>query len=278
MCLRCGAAVALPSFAHSTPAYASSRLLGWAPPACRRDRCGGAATTGITTARLIPRRTRTPPWRTDFGGPTAAGSSSPTDTRSRCCARCLTWRRCPRLRGWSATTCSRQRRWRRRWRRLAARARLRTDSWWPRCSAGTPPTPSTALRTCWAGSAFSANSTVPAPRATTCAWGCACVAPCWLTPVRRLLALLTLGEGWHNNHHRYMASARHGFVQPWELDVTFYVIKRASPSAAASCGAAPSDAPLSACRPPVMESVGLAWNLRAPPPELLAHAYAMKAH
>jgi stearoyl-CoA desaturase (delta-9 desaturase) len=43
-----------------------------------------------------------------------------------------------------------------------------------------------------------------------------------------VLALLTLGEGWHNNHHRFMASARHGFVQPWEIDVTFYAIKRAS--------------------------------------------------
>jgi stearoyl-CoA desaturase (delta-9 desaturase) len=42
-----------------------------------------------------------------------------------------------------------------------------------------------------------------------------------------VLALLTLGEGWHNNHHRFMASARHGFVQPWEIDVTFYAIKRA---------------------------------------------------
>jgi stearoyl-CoA desaturase (delta-9 desaturase) len=27
-----------------------------------------------------------------------------------------------------------------------------------------------------------------------------------------LMALLTLGEGWHNNHHRFMASARPGFL------------------------------------------------------------------
>jgi stearoyl-CoA desaturase (delta-9 desaturase) len=26
-----------------------------------------------------------------------------------------------------------------------------------------------------------------------------------------MLALVTLGEGWHNNHHHYMASARQGF-------------------------------------------------------------------
>jgi stearoyl-CoA desaturase (Delta-9 desaturase) len=38
-----------------------------------------------------------------------------------------------------------------------------------------------------------------------------------------LLALFTLGEGWHNNHHHCMASARQGFFW-WELDVTYYVI------------------------------------------------------
>jgi hypothetical protein len=39
-----------------------------------------------------------------------------------------------------------------------------------------------------------------------------------------LIALLTLGEGWHNNHHNYQASARQGFFW-WELDVSFYVLK-----------------------------------------------------
>lgn len=39
-----------------------------------------------------------------------------------------------------------------------------------------------------------------------------------------LLALVTMGEGWHNNHHRYMASARQGFFW-WEVDVTFYVLR-----------------------------------------------------
>ncbi len=39
-----------------------------------------------------------------------------------------------------------------------------------------------------------------------------------------LLALLTLGEGWHNNHHRYMHAARQGFYW-WEIDVTYYVLK-----------------------------------------------------
>jgi stearoyl-CoA desaturase (delta-9 desaturase) len=39
-----------------------------------------------------------------------------------------------------------------------------------------------------------------------------------------LLALITLGEGWHNNHHRFMNAARQGFYW-WEIDVTFYGLK-----------------------------------------------------
>jgi len=38
------------------------------------------------------------------------------------------------------------------------------------------------------------------------------------------LALLTLGEGWHNNHHYYEVSARQGFFW-WEIDITFYILK-----------------------------------------------------
>ncbi len=34
------------------------------------------------------------------------------------------------------------------------------------------------------------------------------------------LALLTLGEGWHNNHHQYMGSCRQGY-RWWEIDVTY---------------------------------------------------------
>jgi stearoyl-CoA desaturase (Delta-9 desaturase) len=57
------------------------------------------------------------------------------------------------------------------------------------------------------------------------------------------LALLTLGEGWHNNHHRYMSSARQGFFW-WEVDQTYYVLK-------------------------VLSWVGLVWDLRPPLPRLL---------
>jgi stearoyl-CoA desaturase (delta-9 desaturase) len=39
-----------------------------------------------------------------------------------------------------------------------------------------------------------------------------------------LLALITLGEGWHNNHHRYPSSTRQGFYW-WEFDITYWVLK-----------------------------------------------------
>lgn len=54
-----------------------------------------------------------------------------------------------------------------------------------------------------------------------------------------LLALITLGEGWHNNHHRYMSVARQGFYW-WEIDVSFYVLK-------------------------VLSWTGLIWNLKPVP-------------
>jgi stearoyl-CoA desaturase (delta-9 desaturase) len=39
-----------------------------------------------------------------------------------------------------------------------------------------------------------------------------------------LIAITTLGEGWHNNHHHLQSSARNGFYW-WEIDVTYYVLK-----------------------------------------------------
>ena len=39
-----------------------------------------------------------------------------------------------------------------------------------------------------------------------------------------ILSLITLGEGWHNNHHRCMSATRQGFYW-WELDITYYVLK-----------------------------------------------------
>jgi stearoyl-CoA desaturase (delta-9 desaturase) len=45
-----------------------------------------------------------------------------------------------------------------------------------------------------------------------------------------LLALLTFGEGWHNNHHHFPGAARQGFAW-WEFDLTFYGLR-----ALAACG------------------------------------------
>jgi stearoyl-CoA desaturase (delta-9 desaturase) len=39
-----------------------------------------------------------------------------------------------------------------------------------------------------------------------------------------LVALATLGEGWHNNHHRFPSSARQGLA-PLEFDPTWLVIR-----------------------------------------------------
>jgi len=52
-------------------------------------------------------------------------------------------------------------------------------------------------------------------------------------------ALLTMGEGWHNNHHAYQASTRQGF-RWWEVDMTYYILKAFS-------------------------WVGLVWDLHEPP-------------
>ena len=41
------------------------------------------------------------------------------------------------------------------------------------------------------------------------------------------LALLTLGEGWHNNHHHFPGSARQGFYW-WELDISYLTLKAMS--------------------------------------------------
>jgi len=39
-----------------------------------------------------------------------------------------------------------------------------------------------------------------------------------------LLALIALGEGWHNNHHHYPTSTRQGF-RWWEFDITYYALR-----------------------------------------------------
>jgi stearoyl-CoA desaturase (Delta-9 desaturase) len=53
------------------------------------------------------------------------------------------------------------------------------------------------------------------------------------------LAIVTMGEGWHNNHHAYQASVRQGF-RWWEYDPTFYVLK-------------------------FLSWLGIVWDLQSPP-------------
>lgn len=57
------------------------------------------------------------------------------------------------------------------------------------------------------------------------------------------LALLTLGEGWHNNHHHYPATARQGFYW-WEIDITYYILK-------------------------LFEKLGIIWNVKNVPKSVL---------
>lgn len=42
-----------------------------------------------------------------------------------------------------------------------------------------------------------------------------------------VLAVFTMGEGWHNNHHYYMSSVRQG-IRWWEIDPTYYILKMLS--------------------------------------------------
>jgi len=53
-----------------------------------------------------------------------------------------------------------------------------------------------------------------------------------------LFGILAMGEGWHNNHHAFPTSARHG-LRWWQIDVSYYVIR-------------------------VLALVGLAWKVRLP--------------
>jgi stearoyl-CoA desaturase (delta-9 desaturase) len=54
---------------------------------------------------------------------------------------------------------------------------------------------------------------------------------------------MSYGEGWHNNHHAFPTSARHG-LRPWEIDLSYAFIRS-------------------------LQAVGLAWDVRTPPAEKL---------
>jgi stearoyl-CoA desaturase (delta-9 desaturase) len=64
-----------------------------------------------------------------------------------------------------------------------------------------------------------------------------------------LLALFTMGEGWHNNHHACQSSARQGF-RWWEIDATYYVLV-------------------------VLSWLGIVWDLKAPPEQVLRNEHRL---
>ncbi|THD49121.1 MAG: acyl-CoA desaturase [Bradyrhizobium sp.] len=57
------------------------------------------------------------------------------------------------------------------------------------------------------------------------------------------LALFTMGEGWHNNHHAFQSSVRQGF-RWWEYDPTYYLLS-------------------------ALRLTGVVWNLKSPPIEVV---------
>ena len=58
------------------------------------------------------------------------------------------------------------------------------------------------------------------------------------------IGITALGEGWHNNHHAFPTSARHG-LKWWQIDVSYMLIR-------------------------ALEMVGLAWNVKVPAKEALS--------
>jgi stearoyl-CoA desaturase (delta-9 desaturase) len=56
------------------------------------------------------------------------------------------------------------------------------------------------------------------------------------------LSLVTLGEGWHNNHHYYPRAVNQGFYW-WEVDITYYVLR-------------------------LLSAVGLIWDLHTTPKKI----------
>jgi len=65
------------------------------------------------------------------------------------------------------------------------------------------------------------------------------------------IAILSFGEGWHNNHHHYPSTARAGFYW-WEIDFYYMAIW-------------------------LFEKLGLVWDVRQPRPEMLTKSVLSKA-
>jgi stearoyl-CoA desaturase (Delta-9 desaturase) len=66
-----------------------------------------------------------------------------------------------------------------------------------------------------------------------------------------LLAVFTMGEGWHNNHHAYQSSVRQGF-RWWEIDPTYYLLR-------------------------ALSWLGVVWDLKIPPEPVLRNEQRLGA-
>jgi stearoyl-CoA desaturase (delta-9 desaturase) len=66
-----------------------------------------------------------------------------------------------------------------------------------------------------------------------------------------LLAVFTMGEGWHNNHHAFQSSVRQGF-RWWEIDPTYYMLR-------------------------ALSWLGLVWSLKTPPEQVLRNEQRLGA-
>jgi len=66
-----------------------------------------------------------------------------------------------------------------------------------------------------------------------------------------LLAVFTMGEGWHNNHHAFQSSVRQGF-RWWEIDPTYYLLK-------------------------ALSWAGIVWGLRMPPAQVVRNEHGLGA-
>jgi stearoyl-CoA desaturase (delta-9 desaturase) len=64
-----------------------------------------------------------------------------------------------------------------------------------------------------------------------------------------LLALITMGEGWHNNHHAYQGSVRQGFKW-WEWDPTYYILR-------------------------LLSWLGVVWDLKRPPLNVIRNEHRL---
>jgi stearoyl-CoA desaturase (delta-9 desaturase) len=66
-----------------------------------------------------------------------------------------------------------------------------------------------------------------------------------------MIALITMGEGWHNNHHYYQSSVRQGF-RWWQIDITYYLLW-------------------------TMSCVGLVWDMKPVPQKVIDAAGKLNA-